>query len=130
MGMADSDYVLQVDGDIQIRQHRVESWFHALQKQRRSRSRYYWLMLRLIGDGPVNRDAIGTKVVTTNERNIFLQESTSGISLGVGSERALHRPGTVTSGRGGSLVADGTSQSFSDVAVDRIWKLLYQELEE
>ena len=67
-------------------------------------------------------------MLTTNEGNIFLQELTSGISLGAGSERALHFGlGTATTVEVEVWWPDGTSQSFSDVAVDRIWNLAYLE---
>ena len=87
--MATADY--DQDGQIDFVSTEWNRGFTLYKNSGASGADNHWLTLRLIGDGPVNRDAIGTKVMlTTNEGNIFLQELTSGISLGAGSERALH----------------------------------------
>ena len=50
-----------------------------------------WLTIRLIGGGPVNRDAVGARVfVTTTSGRITMQAVTSGSSLGAGNDLALH----------------------------------------
>jgi len=50
-----------------------------------------WIRYRLIGNGRVNRDAIGTRVFITldNGKNL-MQEVKSGSSLGAGNDLALH----------------------------------------
>ena len=88
---------------------------------------HHWLSLRLIGGGPVNRDAVGTRVlVHTADGQTQMQEVRNGVSLGAGSELALHF------GLGRHQAADitviwpnGRSQEFSDVAANRRIELPY-----
>lgn len=50
-----------------------------------------WLTLQLVGGGPVNRDAVGTRVeVRTADGRFQTQEVRNGVALGGGSELALH----------------------------------------
>ena len=50
-----------------------------------------WLTIRLIGGGPVNRDAVGARVtVTTAGGHTQMQEVKIGSSLGSGNDTALH----------------------------------------
>lgn len=50
-----------------------------------------WLALKLIGDGPVNRDAVGARVtVTDSSGRSQMQEVRSGSSLGSGDSMELH----------------------------------------
>jgi hypothetical protein len=49
------------------------------------------LTVRLIGGGPVNRDAIGSRVyLTTSDGRVQLREVNSGSSLGAGNDTALY----------------------------------------
>ncbi|MCA9921344.1 MAG: ASPIC/UnbV domain-containing protein, partial [Anaerolineales bacterium] len=50
-----------------------------------------WFSLALVGDGPVNRDAVGTRVtLTTADGSIQVREVQNGGSLGAGNELTLH----------------------------------------
>ncbi len=126
MGMATADY--DQDGQIDFVSTDWNRGFTLYKNNGTSGADNHWLTLQLIGGGPVNRDAIGAKVMlTTSDGNIFLQELTSGISLGAGSERALHFGlGEATSAEVEVWWPDGTRESFIDVAVDRIWNLAYE----
>lgn len=50
-----------------------------------------WLAVRLVGGGPVDRDALGTRVeVLTSDGAVLSRESRSGSSIGAGDEIVLH----------------------------------------
>jgi enediyne biosynthesis protein E4 len=50
-----------------------------------------WLTLRLVGGGPVNRDAVGAKAfVTTSDGRSQYRQVINGSSLGAGNDLALH----------------------------------------
>ena len=51
----------------------------------------HWLTIRLVGQGYVNRDAIGARVyLTTNNGKTQMQEVKSGSSFGAGNDPRLH----------------------------------------
>lgn len=87
----------------------------------------HWLSLELVGAGPVNRDAVGTRVyVTTPDGLQQMQDVMNGTGLGGGSELALNF------GLGATAVADitlywpdGTQQTFANVAADQRYRLEY-----
>ena len=87
----------------------------------------HWLTVRLEGRPPVNRDAIGARVfVTPGAGRPRMQEIKSGSSLGAGNDTALHF------GLGESAIAsvrvlwpDGTEETIGELAVDRVWHLVY-----
>ena len=87
----------------------------------------HWLTVRLEGRPPVNRDAIGARVfVTPADGRTRMQEVKSGSSLGAGNDTALHF------GLGRSPAAavrvvwpDGMQEEFREVAIDRVWHLVY-----
>ena len=87
----------------------------------------HWLTVRLEGRPPVNRDAIGARVfVTPGAGRPRMQEVKSGSSLGAGNDTALHfglGESSLTSVR--VLWPDGTEETFEEVAVDRVWHLVY-----
>lgn len=59
--------------------------------ENRSASANNWLAIELVGDGPVNRDAIGSRVwVTTPDGMVQMREVIAGSGLGTGNELALH----------------------------------------
>ena len=87
----------------------------------------HWLTVRLEGRPPVNRDALGARVfVTPGGGRPRMQEVKSGSSLGAGNDTSLHF------GLGESSTAsvrvvwpDGTHEAFEEVAVDRVWHVVY-----
>ncbi len=91
----------------------------------------HWLTVRLEGRPPVNRDAISARVfVTTADGMTRMREVKSGSSLGAGNDTALHF------GLGASEVAlvrvvwpNGAEEVFDEVAVDRVWHLVYGHAE-
>lgn len=83
----------------------------------------HWLSVELRGAGPVNRDAIGSRVwVTTTEGDVRLGESRSGSTMGGGDQSRLHF------GLGQASVdhvtirwPDGTYETIEDVPTDAVW---------
>lgn len=52
-----------------------------------AQTRNHWLAIRLVGDGLINRDAIGTKVyLSTSDGLVQMRDVRSGSSLGAGNE--------------------------------------------
>ena len=89
----------------------------------------HWLVVELVGGGPVNRDAIGAKVtVRTRDGRRFVAERRSGSSLGAGDMLPLHF------GLGTSEVdeitvrwPDGTMTRHDNVPSDEVWVGHYPE---
>ena len=87
----------------------------------------HWLSVRLAGRGPVNRDAVGARViVTTDDGRQQMQEVKIGSSLGAGNDTALHFGlGTATSADVTVRWPDGRQQRFRNVDADQIWSRDY-----
>jgi len=85
------------------------------------------LVLELVGGGPVNRDAIGTRVtVTTADGRTQTQEVQSGSSLGAGNALALYFGlGPHTAADITITWPDGRSQRFPALAADHHYTLVY-----
>jgi enediyne biosynthesis protein E4 len=85
------------------------------------------LTVRLRGAGPVNRDAVGARVlVTTSEGRSQMRDVRIGSSLGGGSDTALLFGLGDSSSVGVSVKwPDGRVQSFTDVPVNSIVDLSY-----
>ncbi|MBV7337327.1 CRTAC1 family protein [Chloroflexi bacterium TSY] len=87
----------------------------------------HWLTIRLVGDGPVNRDAIGTKVyLTTSDGLVQMRDVRCGSSLGAGNDTALHF------GLGAATMADlhiiwpnGKEQVVSEAVADQMVHVKY-----
>ena len=87
----------------------------------------HWLSLRLVGTGPINRDAVGTRVyLTDNNGRTQMQEVKSGSSLGAGNDTALHfglgqaRPSQVK-----IRWPNGDQEVYRRPPVDQIWQVSY-----
>src|SRR6185503_20036437 len=85
--------------------------------------------IRLAGGGPVNRDAVGTRVyLTTSDGRTQMQEVINGSSLGAGNDLALHFGlGPATIDKVTVVWPDGLTQDFDHVPSDQIWQLTYGE---
>jgi hypothetical protein len=86
-----------------------------------------WLALRLVGSGPVNRDAVGARVyVTTSDGRVQMQDVHNGSSVGGGSDLALHF------GLGDAQIEsveirwpDGTRQKHTDLTPNTAYAIGY-----
>ena len=87
----------------------------------------HWLAIELTGAGPVNRDAVGTRVyVTTPDGLTQMREITNGSALGAGSELAAYfGTGKYTHADVTVRWPDGTEQTFQRVSADQRYALAY-----
>ena len=88
---------------------------------------HHWFRARLEGGGPVNRDAVGSRVyLTTDDGVTQMQEVKCGSSLGSGNDLALHfglGDATLSSVR--VVWSDGTEETFSGLSRDQEWQHAY-----
>ncbi len=87
----------------------------------------HWLAIKLEGGGPVNRDAIGTRVeLTLAGGAVLTRQVKSDSSLGSGNDLALHfglgdaLPESVR-----VLWPDGTEITIDSPPYDQAWRLVY-----
>ncbi len=87
----------------------------------------HWLSIRLEGGGPVNRDAIGTRVELTLEGGAVLtRQVKSDSSLGSGNDLALHFGlGGATPESARVVWPDGTEITIERPPYDQSWRLVY-----
>lgn len=86
-----------------------------------------WLALRLVGGGPVNRDAVGARAyVTTSDGRVQMQDVHNGSSIGGGSTLTLHFGlGEAEIEAVEILWPDGTSQMVTDLAPNTAYEIGY-----
>ncbi|HRW08054.1 MAG TPA: VCBS repeat-containing protein, partial [Caldilineaceae bacterium] len=91
-----------------------------------------WLRIQLIGGGPVNRDAVGTRVyVNLTGGRRLMQEVVNGSALGAGNELTLHF------GLGEERVIsvlvvwpNGLKRIYPIVPRNQLWRIVYPGLED
>jgi enediyne biosynthesis protein E4 len=89
-----------------------------------------WLTVRLVGGGPVNRDAVGARVyLMTDDGLAQMQEVISGSSLGAGNDLALHF-GLSNSGVRAIRIEwpDATESLLEDIASDQELVITYPDI--
>lgn len=88
-----------------------------------------WLTIELVGDGPINRDAVGSKVLLTDSEGMTqLQVVTCGGSLGAGNDMRLHFGlGNADIAKVEILWSDGRQQTLRNVQPNQHLKLTYGE---
>lgn len=84
----------------------------------------HWLVVELVGGGPVDRDALGTRVtVISSDGRRRVAERRSGSSLGSGDMLPLHFGlGTATVREVEIRWLDGTVTRHRDVPTDGVWQ--------
>ena len=88
----------------------------------------HWLTIELVGAGPVNRDAVGSRVLLTTEDGASqMDEVTNGSSMGSGNELALHFGLGISEQVTEITVVwpDGVRQTFEDISGDQRYILRY-----
>ena len=125
MGVAYADY--DNDGWVDIVVGNWNVGYSLLRNEGAIGEGNHWLTVRLVGGGPVNRDAIGARVyVTTGDGRTQLQEVKAGSSLGAGNDTALHFGlGETTIEKATIVWPDGQTHTYQDVSYDQIWRVEY-----
>ncbi len=125
MGVAYADY--NRDGWVDFVVGNMDEGYRLYRNQTNLTSMNRWLAVELVGAGPVNRDAVGARVIlSTQDGNTQTQELINGASVGAGNELALyfglgqfeHADITI-------LWPDGQEQKFSKVAANQRYRLSY-----
>jgi enediyne biosynthesis protein E4 len=88
---------------------------------------HHWITLRLIGGGPVNRDAVGAKAyVTDSDGRTQVRHVVNGSSLGAGNDLALHFGlGAATVEEIRIVWPDGVTRRLGPTPHDRILEVRY-----
>ena len=88
-GVAYADY--DQDGRVDLVIGNYDDGYHLYRNESVAAERNNWLAVKLVGDGPVNRDAVGARVtVTDSSGRSQMQEIKNGSSLGAGNSLLLH----------------------------------------
>ncbi len=126
MGIATADF--DNDGWVDLLIGNKDNGYSLLHNQVGKQSDHNWFALALVGGGPVNRDAVGTRVtVRTADGTVQMREVQNGSSLGAGNELTLHF-GLETAVSITQLTInwpDGRTQTFQDVPVNQRVTLSY-----
>jgi hypothetical protein len=87
----------------------------------------HWVRVVLSGRGPVNRDAIGARVIIeTGDGFRQMQEVKSGSSFGSGNDLALHFGlGQETLAQATVIWPDGLEESYASIPIDQEWHVAY-----
>lgn len=90
----------------------------------------HWLTVRLVGGGPVNRDAIGARVYLTSDNGrTQMQAVICGSSLGAGNDLALHFGlGSASVSQIRIVWPDRTENVMKDISVNQILRVTYPDI--
>ena len=126
MGVATADF--DNDGWVDLLLGNKDNGYSLLRNQTGDLTDNHWFSLALVGDGPVNRDAVGSRVtVQTADGTVQVREVQNGSSLGAGNSLTLHF-GLGTAVAIDTLTIrwpDGRVQAFTDVPASRTVTLPY-----
>ncbi len=130
IGVAYADY--DNDGWVDLVVGNYDEGYHLYRNQAGEFTPHHWLAVHLVGGGPVNRDAVGTRVWVTDQfGHTQLQEVKNGSSLGSGDTLLLHFGlGEAQVDKVEVLWPDGTVQQIEDMPVNERHEIVYgQELD-
>lgn len=123
IGVARSDYDRDGRPDLIVGNHGLDYSLY----RNTTANNHHWLSLRLEGRGPVNRDALGTRVVVPlSDGRTLTREVTSDSSLGAGNDLTLYFGfGTATPTGATITWPDGTTEHHTAVPLDTHWHHTY-----
>ena len=125
MGVATADY--DRDGWVDLLLGNKDNGYALLRNQTSARTNANWLALDLIGAGPVNRDAVGSRVQVEAAGQLQVREVRNGASLGAGNELTLYF-GLGNATQVAQLQIrwpDGHEQAFANVEANTRYQLSY-----
>lgn len=125
IGTAYADY--NHDGWVDLVVGNLDEGYRLYQNQQGQISNNHWLVIELVGAGPVNRDAVGARVyVTTADGVTQMQEVINGSSVMAGNDLAQYFGiGVERSAQVRIRWSDGTEQVFQNVRADQRYRLVY-----
>lgn len=125
LGVAYADY--DRDGRLDLLVGNIDTGYKLYRNQSAVTLPNNWIAFELVGGGPVNRDAVGSRVVvTTADGQRRMMEVISGSSLGAGNELILHFGlGSMTAADVQITWPDGLTQTFQGVAANKQYRLTY-----
>ncbi len=127
MGLAYADY--NNDGWVDFVVGRWNQGYVLYRNTAAGSENNHWITVRLVGGGPINRDAVGARAYLTTMNGLTqLQAVISGSSLGAGNELALHFGLKDASIKQLRIVwPDGTEKKFKDIPRDKILTITYPD---
>ncbi|MFZ0546051.1 MAG: CRTAC1 family protein [Candidatus Promineifilaceae bacterium] len=125
MGVASGDY--NNDGWVDLLVGNYDEGYFLYRNDVGTLTQNRWMAFKLVGGGPVNRDAIGAKVkVTTADGRSQIQEVIAGSSLGAGNSLTLNFGlGSMETADIQIIWPDGLTQSFPGVTANKQYRLGY-----
>ncbi len=125
LGVAYADY--NRDGWLDIVVGHWDDSYTLYQNQGAAGQEHHWLHLLVRGGGPVNQDAIGTRLyVTTSDGRTYLQELHNGSGLGGGHALGLYLGlGTALPLTATLVWPDGVTEVWNSPPMDQEWELTY-----
>lgn len=124
IGVAYADY--DHDGWADLVVGNMDEGYRLYKNQQGQTSNNHWLSIELQGAGPVNRDAVGSRVYVTTHNGTQMQEVINGSSVMAGNALELNFGlGTAKTADLRIRWADGTEQIFDNIEADQRYKLLY-----
>ena len=127
IGVAYADY--NHDGWVDLVVGNLDEGYRLYKNQQGQSSNNHWLSIELVGTGPINRDAVGTRVYVTTSNGITqMQDIISGSSVMAGNDLVQYF------GIGGERSADvrirwsnGEEQVIKNIRADQRYKIQYGE---
>lgn len=130
MGFAYADY--DRDGRLDFVQANWRERYRLFRNQSEDAAQNHWLTVHLTGGGPVNRDAIGTRVyLTMNDGRTLMQEVKSGSAMGSGNDTALHFGfGDAQPFEARVIWPNGLKKLYIHIPTDAVWHVAYPGYED
>lgn len=125
VGVASADY--DNDGWVDLVVGNYDRGYHLFRNAALNADTHHWVTIKLIGGGPVNRDAVGARVrVTTDDGRVQMQDVHNGSSVGSGSSLTLHFGlGAAAIKSVEVLWPDGTRQIYLEMPRDTLYRIQY-----